>query len=78
LSGFHEVSWNHDSTIKGSFPLLLRNSIEVLRVLPEEVFYTDDREELVKSAKALKINSFVFKDIKKLKSDLAGLGVVSN
>ncbi|MBN2831456.1 MAG: CinA family protein, partial [Candidatus Omnitrophica bacterium] len=28
LSGFHEVSWNHDSTIKGSFPLLLRNSID--------------------------------------------------
>jgi len=31
LSGFHEVSWNHDNTIKGLFLLLLRNSIIHLR-----------------------------------------------
>jgi len=50
--------------------------LDVLDVKPEEVFYTDDREELVKEALALKINSVVFTDFKKLKDDLINLGVI--
>ncbi|HPL82717.1 MAG TPA: HAD family phosphatase [Candidatus Omnitrophota bacterium] len=50
--------------------------LEELHVLPEEVFYTDDREELVKSASELNINSFVFTDFKKLKNDLINLACI--
>jgi putative hydrolase of the HAD superfamily len=59
-------------------PKIYTQVLEALEVLPEEVFYTDDREELVKSAGSLKIKSFVFKDIKKLRNDLVGSGVVLN
>jgi putative hydrolase of the HAD superfamily len=57
-------------------PIIYKRVLEALNVKPEEVFYTDDREELVKSAAALNINSFVFTDFKKLKSDLINLGVI--
>jgi putative hydrolase of the HAD superfamily len=57
-------------------PRIYKQVLEALDVKPEEVFYTDDREELVKSAAALKINGFVFTDYKKLKSDLINLGVI--
>jgi len=56
-------------------PRIYARVLEELNVLPQEVFYTDDREEFVESARGLKINSLVFKDIKKLRGDLAGLGV---
>lgn len=57
-------------------PRIYKQVLEALDVKPEEVFYTDDREELIKSAEALKINSFVFTDFKKLKNDLISLGVI--
>ncbi len=57
-------------------PEIYKQVIEKLDVKPEEVFYIDDREELVKGAAALEINSFVFTDFKKLKSDLISLGVI--
>jgi putative hydrolase of the HAD superfamily len=55
---------------------IYRQVIGALKVKPEEVFYTDDRDELVKSACAQNINSFVFTDFKKLKTDLTDLGVI--
>lgn len=55
---------------------IYKQVVEALNVKPEEIFYTDDREELVKSASALNINSFVFTDYKKLKNDLINLGVI--
>lgn len=57
-------------------PRIYSQVLEALDVRPEEVFYTDDRDELVKSAAALKINSFIFTDFKKLKSDLINSGVI--
>lgn len=51
-------------------------TLEALGVAPEEVFYTDDREDLIKSAAGLKMESFIFTDVKKLKSDLMNSGVV--
>jgi len=40
--------------------------IEELNVLPWEIFYTDDRIELIDSAKALGIRGHCFKDFKQL------------
>lgn len=56
-------------------PSIYNNVLSELKVEPEEVFYTDDREELVKSASALGINSFVFNSVNKLKKDLINSGV---
>ncbi|MDD2679978.1 MAG: HAD family phosphatase [Candidatus Omnitrophica bacterium] len=55
--------------------LIYQQALAALKVCPESVFYTDDRPELVKSARGLGINSFVFSDIKQLKSDLLSAGI---
>lgn len=50
--------------------------IEVLGVLPENIFYTDDRSELVDSASRLGIKSFVFTSTEQLIKDLFSLNIV--
>ncbi|MCK9431054.1 MAG: HAD family phosphatase [Candidatus Omnitrophica bacterium] len=50
--------------------------IKDLGVLPEDIFYTDDRQDLVKSAAALGIKSFVFTTPEQLIKDLASQDVV--
>lgn len=56
-------------------PLIYQRTIATLGVSPGEAFYTDDRPELVESAKELGIKGFVFKDVEQLKRDLKSLGV---
>lgn len=57
-------------------PVIYRKATEALGVMPDEIFYTDDREDLVKSAEALGIKSFLFTGVDKLRRDLEGLGVL--
>lgn len=45
--------------------------IAQLKVAPEEIFYTDDRPELIESAKALGLRGHVFTNFAQLTSDLA-------
>ena len=52
--------------------------ISSLNVLPGEIFYTDDRPELIEQANSLGIRGFVFKSSKQLKDDLASCGVKSD
>jgi len=49
--------------------------IRELKVCPEEIFYTDDRPELVQSAKSLGIRGCVFTDFARLISDLKDNGI---
>lgn len=49
--------------------------IKDLGVLPEDIFYTDDRQDLVNSAAALGIKSFVFTTPGQLINDLASQNV---
>lgn len=57
-------------------PRIYKQVLEELDVNAEDVFYTDDRKELIDSAAALNINSFVFTDCDKLKNDLLTMGVM--
>jgi putative hydrolase of the HAD superfamily len=50
--------------------------LESLGVAAQDVFYTDDRAELIESARELGINSFIFKGITKLTEDLTKAGVL--
>lgn len=43
--------------------------------LPREVFYTDDRADLIECARQIGIQGFVFTGIQQLKADLSNLGV---
>lgn len=49
--------------------------IQDLGVSPQEIFYTDDRPELVDSAKTLGIRGYVFTNFTKLMSDLQESGI---
>lgn len=50
--------------------------IRQLKVGPQEIFYTDDRPELVQSAKSLGIRGCVFTNFGQLMSDLCDNGIV--
>jgi len=50
-------------------------AIQILDTSPENIFYTDDRPELVKSAGNLGIRSFIFKSVEQLKKDLTVAGI---
>lgn len=46
-----------------------------LKVFPQEIFYTDDRQALVESAKSLGIRGCVFANFEQLVNDLARAGI---
>ena len=75
---FHNVFVSCEMGLTKPDLKIYSKTLEALEVIPEGVFYTDDRDDLIKSAAALKINSFKFSDVKKLKNDLISLGVVLN
>jgi putative hydrolase of the HAD superfamily len=47
-----------------------------LQVSPQEIFYTDDRAELVESAKSLGIRGTVFTNFQQLVNDIAQAGII--
>lgn len=54
---------------------IYQKALEILGVSPGDCFYTDDRPELIESAKGLGIKGFVFRDSEQLKKDLQGAGI---
>ncbi|MCX5694664.1 MAG: HAD family phosphatase [Candidatus Omnitrophica bacterium] len=52
-------------------------TMQTLEVGPQEIFYTDDRPELVESAKSLGIRGCVFANFNQLINDLKGAGIIS-
>ena len=55
--------------------VIYQKTIKALDVLPENIFYTDDRLELVKSASSLGIKSFIFTNAGQLIKDLSSLNI---
>jgi putative hydrolase of the HAD superfamily len=72
---FHDIFASYELGVIKPKHAIYRRCLETLKVSPEEVFYTDDREDLVESARALGINSFLFTGIDKLRKDLFSVGV---
>ena len=56
--------------------IIYRKVVKELGVLPENIFYTDDRPELVNSAAGLGIKSFIFTNAEQLIKDLTSLNIV--
>ena len=75
---FHNVFTSFELGAAKPNHSIYKKSLETLGVEPENVFYTDDRAELVESASQLGIKSFLFTDIEKLKKDLLVSGVNFN
>lgn len=73
---FHRVFLSYELGLAKPDKLIYREVISRLGVSAEEIFYTDDRPELIESASILGIKSFVFKDAPGLLKDLASLDIV--
>lgn len=78
LDAFHNVIASCEAGVIKPNPLIYRLALDRLGVMPEEVFYTDDRIELVDGARKLGIHGFVFQGIEKLKQDLNASGIKFN
>lgn len=67
-----EIILSYEVGVLKPDPLIYEIAIEKSGVKPEEIFYTDDREELVTAAHCLGINAVVFRDPNQLK-ELLGI-----
>jgi len=54
---------------------IYQEALEILNASPKDTFYTDDRGELIESAKELGIQAYVFTNPEQLKKDLRRTGV---
>jgi len=75
FDAFHAVFASCDLGMRKPDPLIYTKTIAALGVQAEEVFYTDDRSDLIESANSLGIRGFVFKGVGQLKEDLASAGI---
>lgn len=78
FDAFHHIIMSYELGLRKPSALIYQKALEILGVLPEEVFYTDDRPELVQSASQLGIKAFIFKGIEQLKKDLISAGININ
>ena len=75
FSIFSKIFLSYELGLVKPDPLIYQRTLEELDARPQEVFYTDDRPELVASAKDLGIQAFVFNGTKQLQTDLLSAGV---
>jgi len=72
---FHHIIASYETGFKKPQTQIYKRTFEILGVSPEEIFYTDDRPELIQSAQGLGVSGFVFKNIPQLKADLLSVGI---
>lgn len=72
---FDPVITSYELRVRKPDPAIYQKMLQMLRLKAEEVFYTDDRPELIESARQLGINSCVFSGSRQLKDDLLSYGV---
>ncbi len=75
LGGFDRVFTSFELKLKKPDPLIYKKVTDLLGNKPHEIFYTDDRPELIDVAKSLGMRAFIFKDFLQLKRDLLQAGV---
>lgn len=75
FDAFTDIITSFELGFKKPHPAIYHKTLEVLGELPGEVFYTDDRAELVEKARALGINSHCFSGVEKLKEDFLYAGL---
>ena len=75
---FHNVFTSFELGAVKPDHAIYKRMLEILRVPPEKAFYTDDRVELIESAKSLGMRGFPFICVEQLKNDLLASGVNIN
>jgi FMN phosphatase YigB (HAD superfamily) len=72
---FHYIITSFELGVQKPKPEIYRKALGILKVKPEEAFYTDDRQELVDKSREIGIKGFVFKNPEQLKNDLLDSGI---
>lgn len=75
FDAFHYIITSFELGLRKPEPQVYKKIIEILKVSAGDIFYTDDREELVESAKSLGLRAFVYKGIQQLRHDLLESGI---
>lgn len=75
FDAFDFIFTSYESGCSKPDPRIYQKVIEALKCPPCEIFYTDDREELIDVAKKIGLRSFVYKGFEQLKHDLASCGI---
>jgi HAD superfamily hydrolase (TIGR01509 family) len=75
FNAFHNIITSFELGYIKPNPLIYQKALEILKCTPNQTFYTDDRPELVTSARGLGIQGFVFSGIEQLKKNLLDSGV---
>jgi len=78
FDAFHRVVASCELGLRKPQREIYQKTLQMLKVSPHDCFYTDDRPELVESAKSLGIRGFVFKNVEQLKKDLQLFGISIN
>jgi putative hydrolase of the HAD superfamily len=73
---FHNIITSCEAGLRKPHPLIYKKALDMLEISsPEEVFYTDDRVELIEKARELGIKAAVFKGVAQLERDLNACGI---
>jgi len=72
---FHHVVTSFELGRRKPHPFIYQKALEALRVDANQVYYTDDRPELVAAARVLGISGSVFTDTATLKNELINNGI---
>ena len=75
LDAFHNIITSFEIGFRKPNPEIYQKTLQAINSPAQDVFYTDDRLELVKAANQLGIRSFVFKGHEQLKTDLINSGI---
>jgi putative hydrolase of the HAD superfamily len=75
FGAFHHLITSYEVGVRKPHPLIYKKTLELMRVSPHEVFYTDDRPELIENARRLGIKGSVFVGIEQLKKDFLEIGI---
>lgn len=78
LDAFDNIFTSFELGLRKPEVSIYQKTLDALGTLPEEVFYVDDRPELVESAKSLGIKAFLFRDSEKLKQDFLAADIYIN
>lgn len=78
FDAFHHIITSFELGFRKPHPSIYEKTLNILEISPGNVFYTDDRAELIETACRLGIRGFTFKSITQLKKDLLVNGIFIN
>ncbi|MBM3246740.1 MAG: HAD family phosphatase [Candidatus Omnitrophica bacterium] len=75
FDAFHHIITSYEVGLRKPHPAIYQQALQTLNLAAGEVFYTDDRDDLIEKAGDLGIKSFHFESVDKLKADLSRAGI---